>query len=81
MENLYNDRVFTKKTKIVIPLWKWVLLCLSKTYKNFDFDGSIITILYAKKIFKEFYIWKREVFEAGILIEKTKLKRVEELCI
>ena len=78
MENLYNDRVFTKKTKVVIPLWKWVLLCLSKTYKSVDYDGNRITILYVKRLFKELYFWKRETFEAGRLIEKSKLKRVEE---
>ncbi len=81
MKNIYDDRVFTKKTKVIIPLWKWVFLCLTKTYKSVDFNGCIITILYVKKLFKELYIWKREVFEAGKLIEKSILKRKEELCI
>lgn len=81
MKNIYNDRVFTKKTKVTIPLWKWVLLCLTKSYKNVDFDGCYTTILYVKILFKEMYIWKRETFEAGKLIEKSKLKRIEELCI
>ena len=81
MENLYNDRVFTKKTKVIIPLWKWVLLYFTKTYKNVDFNGSIATFVYVKILFKEMYIWKREVFNAGKLIEKSKLKRKEVLCI
>ena len=81
MKNIYDDRVFTKKTKVIIPLWKWVLLYFTKTYKNIDFNGCMITILYAKKLFNELYIWKREVFNAGKLIEKSKLKRKEELCI
>lgn len=81
MRDIYDDRIFTKKTKVIIPLWKWILLCLTKSYKNVDFSGCYTTFLYVKKLFKELYIWKTEVFEAGKLIEKSKLKRTEVLCI
>ena len=81
MKNIYDDRVFTKKTKVIIPLWKWVLLYFTRTYKNVDLDGCYTTIIYVKILFKKMYIWKRETFNAGKLIEKSKLKRKEVLCI
>ena len=78
MELHYNDRVFARKTNEIISIWKWILLYLVKTYKCVDYDGNRITIVYVKRLFKELYFWKRETFEAGRLIEKSKLKRVEE---
>ena len=39
--------------KHIIPLWKWILLLLTKTYKGVDVELDRTEILYVKKLFNE----------------------------
>jgi hypothetical protein len=59
-----------------IPLWKWILLCIVPTHIGFDEEGNILTIIHAKKLFGELYVWRSETYYNGKLIQFGQLKRV-----
>ena len=61
-----------------IPVWKWILLHLTKTYVNFDTFGDYTSVIYMKRLFDELYVRKDEFYEKGKLVRSSKLTRIME---
>lgn len=60
-----------------IPMWKWILLHFTRTYKSFDCEGQVCCVIHAKMLFKNMYIWQEDHYNTltGELIRSRKLTR------
>lgn len=60
-----------------IPMWKWILLHLCPTYMNYDTEGDIACVCFAKVLFKKIYIMRVDYFSisTGNLLRTNKLTR------